>query len=144
MKSAIRLCGGIAVVAFGLFAAIAAFTGGATPATSPADCGAGYCDVTAVDLIALLFAFLGSVFSALTGLLVVIAALRTRQTALGVGFALLIFTTLAVAILYVTTDAFVEVLYYAPGAYFASNDQLPWYLGDASIPFTIMPTLEPL
>jgi hypothetical protein len=144
MRRATRLCGGIAVAAFGLYAAIAAFTGGATPATSPADCGAGYCDVTAADLIVLLFAFLGSLFATLTGLLVVIAALLARRTALGVGLALLIFTTLAVAIVYVTTDAFLGVLYYAPGAYFASNDQLPGYVGAATITFTIMLALAPL
>jgi hypothetical protein len=144
MRSAIRLCGGIAVVTFGLFAAIAAFTGGATPAMSPADCGAGYCDMTATDLIVLLFAFLGGLFATLTGLLVVIAALLARRAALGVGLALLIFTTLAVAIVYVTTDAFLEVLYYAPGAYFASSDRLPGYFGVATITFTIMLALAPL
>jgi hypothetical protein len=144
MRNAIRLCGGIAVVTFGLFAAIAAFTGGATPATSPADCGAGYCDVTAADLIVLVFAFLGSLFATLTGLLVVIAAVLERRAALGVGVALLIFTTLAVAIVYVTTDAFLEVLYYAPGAYFASSDQLPGYFGAAIITFSIMLAVAPL
>jgi hypothetical protein len=144
MKGAIRLCGGIAVVAFGLFAAMAAFTGGASPATSPADCGAGYCDVTAADLIAVLVAFLGAVFATLTGLLVVIAAFRARRIALGVGLAFLIFTTLAVAILFLSTDAFLEVLYYAPGAYFASSDQLPGYVGVASVTFTIMLALAPL
>jgi hypothetical protein len=132
------------MVTFGLFAAIAAFTGGATPATSPADCGAGYCDVTAADVIALLFALLGSLSATLTGLLVVIAAVLARRTALGVGVALLIFTTLAVGIVYVTTNSFLEVLYYAPGAYFASSDQLPGYFGAASITFTIMLAVAPL
>jgi hypothetical protein len=144
MRTAIRLCAGIAVVGFGLFAAIAAFTGGATPATSPADCGAGYCNVTAADLIVLLLALLGSLLATLTGLLVMIGAFVARRPALGVGLALLIFTTLAVAIVYVTTNAFLEVLYYAPGAYFASSDQLPGYVGAAIITFTVMLALAPL
>jgi hypothetical protein len=144
MRSAIRLCGGIAIVAFGLFAAIEAFGGGATPATSPADCGAGYCDVTAADLIALLFAFLGSLFATLTGLLVVVAGFLARRIAVGVGLALLIFTTLAVAIGYVVTNAFLDVLFYAPGAYFASVDQLPGYFVAGAIIFTIMLVLAPL
>jgi hypothetical protein len=144
MRTAIRLCAGIAVVGFGIFAAIAAFTGIATPATSPADCSAGYCAVTAADLIVLLLALLGSLLATLTGLLVVIGAFLARRPALGVGLALLIFTTLAVAMVYVTTDAFLEVLYYAPGAYFASSDQLPGYFGAATITFTIMLALAPL
>lgn len=145
MRTAIRLCGGIAMVAFGFYAIITASAAlGPSAATSPANCGAGYCDVTVTDLWALLFAIMGALFGTLTGLLVLIAGLRTRQTALGVGLALLIFTNLAVAIVYVVNDVFLEVLYYAPGAYFASNDQLPWYFEAATITFIIMLTLAPL
>jgi hypothetical protein len=143
IRSAIRLCAGSAVVAFALYAAITA--GAAAPATPYATCGAGYCDVTVADLFALLFAAVGGVFAALTGLLLVlIAALRTRQAVFGVGLALLIFTTFAAALVYVATDGFQAVLFTVPGAYFASNDQLPWYFGAASLTFASMLALAPL
>jgi hypothetical protein len=142
MRIALRLCAGIAVVSFALYAAI--ITTGAPPRAPYADCGAGYCDVTAADLFAALFAFLGGVFAALTGLLVVIAALRTRQAALGVGLALLIGTEFAAALVYVTTDGFQAVLFAAPGAYFAPHSQLPGYFAMASTTFAIMLALAPL
>jgi hypothetical protein len=141
MQTAIRLCGGLAVVAFGLYVALPA---GAMPTTPYANCGAGFCDVTAADLFALLLVSLGGLFAALTGLLVLIAALRTRQGMLGLGLALLIFTNFAAASVYVATDAFQAVLFTAPGAYFASNNQLPGYFGAASLVFTIMLALAPV
>jgi hypothetical protein len=141
MGTAIRLCAGIAVVALALYVAILALP---IQDTSPPDCGAGFCDVTAADLFALLFVVVGSLFATLTAALVVTAAFRTRQGVLGVALALLIFTNFAVAIVYLATNGFQSVLYDAPGAYFASGGQLPWYFGVATITFAIMLALGPL
>jgi hypothetical protein len=55
MQIAIRLCAGLAVVAFGLYAVVAAVS---TGPMSLADCGAGYC-FTAADMFILLFAAVG-------------------------------------------------------------------------------------
>jgi hypothetical protein len=142
MRIAIRLCAGIAVVAFALYATVLA---SAAPSGTPyANCGAGYCDVTAADLVAALFAVLGGLFAALAALLVFIAALRTPQAALGVGLALLIVTLFAAALVYVATDGFQAALFTAPGAYFAPNAQLPGYFGAASLTFASMLALAPL
>jgi hypothetical protein len=140
MQTAIRLCGGLAVVGFGLYAAVTAVP---TGPTSFADCGAGYC-FTAADLVVALFAAVGGASAALTGLLVLIAAAQRRQGVVGLALALLIFTNFAAALVYVATGTFQAVLFEAPGAYFAPNSQLPWYFGAASTTFSAMLALAPL
>ncbi|MGO8948559.1 MAG: hypothetical protein ACLQUY_13040 [Ktedonobacterales bacterium] len=143
MRIAIRLCGASAVVAYGVYVAI--MLGVPSPAPATACFGTLDCGVTTAYLIALLFLFLGGSFAALAGLLVVIAALRTRERVLGVGLALVIFTILVPATLFVATDAFLEVLYYEPGAYFPGNtDQLLWYVEAAPFTYFVMIVLAPL
>ncbi|MGO8948390.1 MAG: hypothetical protein ACLQUY_12175 [Ktedonobacterales bacterium] len=143
MRNAVRLCAVIAVVAVGLYLVIVFAVPQPAP---PPDCVAplfeNNCGPSAADVLALLFLLLGSLLAALTGLLVVIAGLRVRQGVLGVGLALLIFTILATAILYIVPDAFDAVFFDNSGAYFPGA--VPWYIQASPLIIFIMLTLAPL